>query len=99
MTLDQSRRDLIVWWAQRNKRVREVWLLGSRARGTANPNSDIDLAVTFTSHPNWLPIYLAFADKWQTEIAALTNTKVSLQPFPKLPDEARQEALLLWSRD
>jgi predicted nucleotidyltransferase len=77
----------------------ELWLFGSRARGTAKPNSDIDLAVMFTSHPNWLPIYRVFAEQWQTEIAALINTRVNLQPFPKLPDEARREALLLWSRD
>ena len=99
MDLDQRHRYVIVWWAQRNQKIREIWLFGSRARGTAKPDSDIDLAITLTSHPNWLPIYLAFADKWQNEIATLTNSKVSLQPFLRLPDEARQEAILLWSRE
>lgn len=29
----------------RCKGLRQVWLFGSRARGTARPNSDVDLAV------------------------------------------------------
>ena len=98
MDLDQRRHYLIVWWAKRNEKVREIWLFGSRARGTAKPDSDIDLAITFAA-TNWTPTYFALADKWQREIAALVNTKVGLQPFPKLPEEARQEAILLWSRD
>ena len=97
MDVDQSRRDLIVWWAQRNKRIREIWLCG-RGVSDVQHSFDLELAVMLTSHPNWRPIYSAFADKWQKELSALTNQKVSLQPFAQLSDEARQDTALVWSR-
>jgi hypothetical protein len=59
---------------------------------------DLELAVTLTSHPNWRPVYSTFADKWQKELSALTNQKVTLQPFAQLSDEARQDTVLVWSR-
>lgn len=32
-------------WAERTTEVKELWLFGSRAKGTARPDSDVDLAV------------------------------------------------------
>jgi predicted nucleotidyltransferase len=32
-------------WAQSNDAVRQLWLFGSRARGDARENSDVDLAL------------------------------------------------------
>jgi predicted nucleotidyltransferase len=32
-------------WAAKNDCVRELWLFGSRAKGTSEPESDIDIAL------------------------------------------------------
>ena len=36
---------LIREWAARTDSVREVWLFGSRAKGTSRPDSDIDIGI------------------------------------------------------
>ena len=38
-------------YAKKNQNVAVVWIYGSRAKGTANKNSDYDLAVAFTAYP------------------------------------------------
>jgi len=43
-------------WAARTRAVLEVWLFGSRARGTARPDSDVDLAIVLVTpdgKTNW----------------------------------------------
>jgi predicted nucleotidyltransferase len=36
----------IIIWAQETNAVHELWLFGSRAKGTARRNSDVDIAVS-----------------------------------------------------
>lgn len=61
-------------WAKLHGSVREVWLFGSRARGVAKPESDVDLALVLmpparlSSTPG--RSYLAAADKWQHDLKA-----------------------------
>jgi predicted nucleotidyltransferase len=40
----------IARWAEQTPWISEIRLFGSRAKGTAHPDSDIDLAVTVTSN-------------------------------------------------
>lgn len=45
MQLSGEQIDAIRAWASRTPEVRAVWLFGSRAKGTARPDSDVDLAI------------------------------------------------------
>ena len=45
--------------AQQNPRIDVLWLYGSRAKGTAQHNSDYDFAVAFNSFP---------ADEWEKRL-------------------------------
>ena len=38
-------------WAVGNDSIAELWLFGSRAKGTAQPNSDIDIALLVGARP------------------------------------------------
>ena len=38
-------------WARQDGGVRAVWIYGSRARGTATPDSDLDIAIRLTGGP------------------------------------------------
>ena len=40
----------IVTWATRYPAILRVWLYGSRVKGTARPDSDLDVAVEIHSH-------------------------------------------------
>jgi predicted nucleotidyltransferase len=69
-------------WAKLHDHVREIWLFGSRARGVAKPESDVDLALIlmppgrFGSTP--LGSYLALADKWQRALERIVGRHVRL---------------------
>jgi predicted nucleotidyltransferase len=45
MQLSKEQTEAIRTWASRTSEVRAVWLFGSRAKGTAQPDSDVDLAI------------------------------------------------------
>jgi hypothetical protein len=45
MDLPADSVELIRQWAARTNAVREVWLFGSRAKGTSRPDSDVDIGI------------------------------------------------------
>jgi predicted nucleotidyltransferase len=47
--LTDEQRDAIIDWAERTPQVQAVMLFGSRCKGTARPDSDVDLALSMTS--------------------------------------------------
>src|SRR5260370_41818373 len=61
-------------WAAKNDCVRELWLLGSRAKGTSEPESDIDIALALMppdGKTNWaLAAYVELLDDWKSELGA-----------------------------
>jgi len=79
-------------WAEANNSVREVWLFGSRARGDATEDSDVDLALALVppqgKHDWAFGNYCAHWAQWQTELEAIVGRHVSLV----IP-------LVLWRRD
>jgi predicted nucleotidyltransferase len=83
MDLPADSVELIQQWAARTNSVREVWLFGSRAKGTSRPGSDIDLGIYLmppTGGSNWaLALYTAEGDAWQRELAGLLGQRVSLE--------------------
>lgn len=96
-------------WAAGKAEVAEVWLFGSRAKGTARPDSDVDLGLVLVpgepGHDWPEGNYQALGDRWQAELAALVGRHVSLVAFGRpgeLEDDdiaaARAPAILLWTR-
>jgi predicted nucleotidyltransferase len=104
MTIDMREEWLaaIRAWAERTDSVREVWLFGSRSRGEATDESDIDLAIVLMppkERHDWaLGNYEALADDhWQPELARLVGRHVSLEAIQ--PDDiVRSNWHCLWRR-
>ncbi len=78
----------IVQLAQQNANIALVWLYGSRAKGTAQPDSDYDLAVAFRHFPDdaWerrlQPELLAL--EWADELGLPTN-RLSVADINHIP--------------
>jgi predicted nucleotidyltransferase len=94
----------LVAWASENDSVRELWLFGSRADGTARPDSDIDVGVGLmppNGEHNWaLGNWFALGDQWQRDLANKLGRHVSLENVtPEEPGSAKvQKWVLLWRR-
>jgi predicted nucleotidyltransferase len=92
-------------WARDNASVRELWLFGSRAKGTSRPKSDVDLALALmppTDNHDWaLGNYYAFDREWKQQLEHIVGRDVSLEPMPPNSDTdamVRKTGKLLWSR-
>jgi predicted nucleotidyltransferase len=83
MGLPEAWHRAIEQWAEQNSNITEVWLFGSRARGEATDDKDVDLAITLMpakeSHDWAAGNYLKFGDQWQRELAALVGRSVDLE--------------------
>ncbi len=77
LTLDQKR--AFRTWARNEPLIKEVYLFGSRAKGTAKQESDVDIAIRFTL-PNAL-VSAAFSQigpVWQSVLIQMTGLSVGL---------------------
>ena len=93
-------------WASANGNVHELWLFGSRADGSARPESDVDLAIALmpaVGDENWpLFFYFDLRAKWRQELEIIVGRHVSLEAI--LPDTdgdayVRRTGVVLWARD
>jgi predicted nucleotidyltransferase len=74
--------EAIAAWAGKHEKVRRVWVIGSRASGTARPGSDLDIAVELEPTPDGdetLPDWVANAEAWRDELQQHVAPKVDLQ--------------------
>jgi uncharacterized protein len=92
-------------WAEKNENVRELWLFGSRARGDAREDSDVDLALALVppcGRHDWaLGNYFCFESKWKRQLEAIVGRAVSIEPLVAGEDSdarVRREGVLLWAR-
>ena len=75
----------------RRHRIRKLSLFGSRLKGTARPDSDIDLLVEFL--PQAKPTYFDLAEI-EIELAALLDgRKIDLRTAPELSRYFRDEVV------
>jgi predicted nucleotidyltransferase len=98
-------RDGLIGWARGTRAVSELWLFGSRAKGTARPDSDVDIAIALmpaTGSHDWaLRDYLAYAKEWRPKLEQIVQRHVSLTAIvPDTPGdkEVRSTGVLLWRR-
>lgn len=95
----------LIGWAKSNGSARELWLFGSRAKGTAKIDSDVDLGLALMlakrRHDWAFGNYVALHSVWRAELKALVRCDVSLVPM--VPgnegDEIiRSMGICLWER-
>lgn len=75
-------------WAASKPLVARVWVFGSRARGTALPDSDLDIAIELDMQArNGMDetggcVTWAFeTNEWESELAAALHFKIDLQQY------------------
>jgi predicted nucleotidyltransferase len=92
-------------WAEQNGSVRQLWLFGSRAKGTSRPDSDLDVAVVLmlpTTHDWALGNFAALKGQWKQQIEAIVGRRISFDAIVHdTPEdvEVRSTGVLLWTRD
>jgi predicted nucleotidyltransferase len=86
MDLSDDELSAIARWAEDIPWISEVWLFGSRSRGDAREDSDVDVVVTITSSDRGntpAGIYNRCADFWQrsatgcVDVSACNGTQKS----------------------
>jgi predicted nucleotidyltransferase len=92
-------------WAGSNDSIHQLWLFGSRAKGTSRSDSDIDIAVEMMppdGKHNWaLANYVQFFDDWKEELRRAVDWPVSLTaigPNFDMDAEVRKTGVCLWHR-
>ena len=92
-------------WAANNGNVAELWLFGSRAKDTARPDSDIDVAVVLmppTGKHNWaLANFVQGFDDWKAQLRDAVDWPVSLISIgadSELDGEVRATGVCLFRR-
>ncbi|WP_409363730.1 nucleotidyltransferase family protein [Bradyrhizobium liaoningense] len=75
----------VIDWAQDNGSIREMWLFGSRAKGTAAPESDVDIGIVLMpargEHDWAFGNYVALQPRWQAAVETIVQRHVSLVPM------------------
>jgi predicted nucleotidyltransferase len=95
----------IIAWTRKTNAVDELWLFGSRAKGTSRPDSDVDIAVSLMpakGDHNWaFGDYFALANDWRHALEKIVGRHVSFTAIvPTTPGdtEVRTTGILLWRR-
>jgi predicted nucleotidyltransferase len=101
---DDTRR-LLIAWAERTSAIGELWLFGSRAKGTSHSDSDVDLAAVLMppikNHDWALGDYVALCDRaWKPELAQIVGGPVDFGAIgpDNMEQEVRSTGILLWKR-
>ena len=92
-------------WARHEPLISEVFLFGSRAKGTATDESDTDLALRFTVDNSLVVgVFRRHGRKWQDDLRTLTGLDVSLShlagPYitPKHEAAVAEHGIKLYSK-
>lgn len=100
--------DAIAAWARTHEEVRRVWVIGTRAAGTARAGADLDVAVELVpvaDSEETLPEWIAHADAWRAELQRRVRPKVDLewvdadQGSEAIRSEAREGKILAYDRE
>lgn len=81
MQIAPEHQQSIINWAEGLLKVTVVHLLGGRARGTAKPESDIELGLALGSADSWrdLLTYLNHRRAWRLKLEKVLGLRVRLE--------------------
>jgi predicted nucleotidyltransferase len=104
LDLPDSVQAILAGWAERNDAVAELWIFGSRTKGTARPESDVDIGLVLMppdGKTDWaLGAFFALESEWKRELEVIAGLPVSLQAA--VPDTKAESVvksgLMLWKR-
>lgn len=96
----------IAEWAAGRPEIDEVWLFGSRAKGTSRPDSDFDvgfvLAPPLEDGTDWaLGNFLPLGGGWKADLVSRLGRPVSLEPIGSgadLEEVSGSRCVLIWWR-
>ncbi len=75
--LDQKLKFTLAAWAESKSTIKSMYVFGSRAKGTARPDSDLDLAFDFVDTvDDALAELIENAGVWKIELSELTGFQV-----------------------
>jgi predicted nucleotidyltransferase len=74
--LCEEQRDAIVAWAKGTSEVQVVRVFGSRAKGCARADSDLDVAISASAGN-----YVRFADDWEKRLREVTSLPMNLHYY------------------
>jgi predicted nucleotidyltransferase len=94
-------------WAEANDAVCQLWVFGSRARGDAREDSDIDIALALAMPlkgrgDQALGAYFHLESEWKRQLQAIVGIDVSLGvivPGEEADIRVRREGRLIWTRE
>lgn len=70
---------LLCEWAERHSHIQELWLFGSRAKGSQQADSDIDLGVVLSAGGGALGTYVACVIAGEQELSDIIGHRVDLR--------------------
>ena len=96
---------VIINWSKRTPQVQAVVLIGSRCKGTARPDSDVDLALTMTKG-RWEQRFKNYRDNvnaWERELTDAVGLTVFVRSHhpalgPEVPAAVKECSIKLWRR-
>jgi predicted nucleotidyltransferase len=100
---DQQQR-AICSWAEGVNCVQVVRLFGSRAKGTARPDSDVDLALTLRADTaEDLLEWVQELDAWEDQLSARLGLEADVWIFhrdihPSVLEYCNEASVVLWTR-
>ena len=75
--LDPNLRSTLAAWAQSKPTIKTLYVFGSRAKGTAGPDSDLDIAFDFVDGvDDELAELIENAGAWKAELFKLTGLPI-----------------------
>lgn len=78
-------------WAARQPEIIEIWVIGSRARGSARPDSDLDLTLELDPSNRYSgedAVLIHNRAKWRAELTALLGLPVQDLQGENVPVDA-----------
>jgi len=82
MNISEQQLEAIRTWAKNKAAIRSIYLFGSRVKGTARPDSDLDVAIEVqTDDEDAFQTYMAHDDRWEAELSSVTSLQVSVQMY------------------
>jgi hypothetical protein len=81
MQLTPEQQETIIGWAEDLPKATAVFVLGARARGTANSDSDIELGLSLGGMDSWwnLLTFLNHRRSWRTKLEKRLGLRVHLE--------------------